>query len=340
MSFIRPKNTGTRLANGRLRAQITIGGLRHVLVQRKDESTADFWSRVAAHKEGEVRRMPASAMKISQAFDIWYASKETKLRESTLRSYKWIGESYIKKLFGNQRIDKLEPIIVDRQLAKIEQARTGKLVRDVGRSFYRYALKCGWAVRNPFELADPIPYTPQHREMIGSVNAEKVIQHADPRFIPILRFMRHMGLRKGEALNLMWSEIEDGWITLSESKTAMGRQPIPMPEVCEAILEQLPRTSIYVFPNPDGRPWNSRTLTAIWHEACDAAELPRCPVYDLRDLFASDLAQRIDKDTLRRLMRHTDTRTTEMHYIHVERDRLQRSINPKHKTRSKGVKNA
>lgn len=34
------------------------------------------------------------------------------------------------------------------------------------------------------------------------------------------------------------------------------------------------------------------------------------------------------------------TRTTEMHYIHVERDRLRRSINPKHKTRSKGVKNA
>lgn len=335
MSSYRPRNTGTRLPDGRLRAQVTIGGIRSVLVQRKGESTPDFWSRVAAFKEGEVRKMPAPGMKVSQAFDIWYESKESKLRASTLRSYKWIGEAYIKKLFGNQRIDKLEPIIVDRQLTKVEHTRTCKLVRDVGRVFYRYALKCGSATRNPFELADPIPYTPATRQMITSAQAEVVIQKADPRFVPILRFMRHMGLRKGEALNLMWSEIEDGWITLSESKTAMGRQPIPIPELCEQILAELPRTSLYVFPNHEDRPWNPRTLTAIWHQACDAAEIPRCPVYDLRDLFASELAQRIDKDTLRRLMRHTDTRTTEMHYIHVERERLQRSINPKHKSTSR-----
>ncbi|MCC7433099.1 MAG: tyrosine-type recombinase/integrase [Methanoregulaceae archaeon] len=340
MSFIRPKHTGTKLADGRLRTQVTVGGMKHILVQRKGESAPDFWSRVAAFKEGEVRKMPAPGMKVAQAFDIWYESKQSKLRESTLRSYKWVGESYIKKLFGMQRIDKLEPIIVDRQLAKIEHARTAKLTRDVGRAFYRYALKCGWATRNPFELADPIPYTPEARQIITSAEAEKVIAQADPRFVPILRFMRHMGLRKGEALNLMWSEIEDGWITLSASKTAMGRQPIPMPEICEDILAQLPRTSVYVFPNIDGMPWNPRTLTSAWHEACDAAGVPRCPVYDLRGLFASELAQRIDKDTLRRLMRHTDTRTTEMHYIHVERERLQRSINAKYKLRPKGVENA
>jgi len=186
MSFIRPKYTGTKLPDGRLRTQVTIGSVKQVLVQRRGESTPDFWSRVAAYKEGEVRKMPAPGMKISQAFDIWYESKESKLRSSTLRSYKWVGESYIKKLFGNQRIDKLEPIVVDRQLTKIEHARTCKLVRDVGRAFYRYALKCGWAARNPFELADPIPYTPATRQMITSDQAERVIQMADPRFIPIL----------------------------------------------------------------------------------------------------------------------------------------------------------
>lgn len=340
MSFIRPRNTGTKLPNGKLRTQITVGGISTILVQRKDESGADFWSRVAAAKEGQVRKMPTKGMKIDQAWDIWIESKEHKLKERTLRSYKWIGKSYIKKMFGKIRIDSLQPIIVDRQLATIDKPRTAKMIRDVGRAFYRYALKCGWAERNAFELADPISYSPSTRQVITSAQAETVIQKADPRFVPLLRFMRHMGLRKSEAINLTWSEIEDGWITLRDAKTAMGRQSIPMPVLCEEILESLPRTSIYVFPNEDGKPWHERTVTAIWHKACEAAKVPICPVYDLRDLFASEMAQRTDRDTLRRLMRHTDVRTTELHYIHVERDRLQRSVKPKCKRRAAKPKTA
>ncbi len=340
MSLIRPRNTGSKLANGRLRTQVTIGGVPTVLVQRKTESEPDFWSRVAAFREGEERRLPSKGMKIEKAWDIWIESKEGKLRPNTLRAYKWIGEGYVKKLFKGMRIDTMQPIVVDRQLAKVDKARTAKMVRDVGRAFFRYALKCGWAERNAFELADPISYSPESRQIITAAQAEQVIAKADPRFVPIFRFMRNMGLRKVEATRLTWAEIENGWITLRESKTAMGRQPIPMPEICEQILEQLERTSLFVFTNDKGEPWHERTLTAKWHEACKAANLPPCPVYDLRDLFASEMAQKTDRDTLRRLMRHTDVRTTEVHYIHVERDRLQRSVKPKCKRSPRKPKSA
>lgn len=341
MSLIRPRNTGTKLANGRLKTQVTVGDFKQALYQRADESEADFWGRVASIKENEGKRMPTKGMKIEKAWDIWIEAKCNKLRPATLRSYKWIGESYIKKIFGSIRIDRLEPITVDRKLAKIEKDRTAKMVRDVGRAFYRYAIKCGWAERNSFELADPISYKPEMKPIVTSKNADAVLEKADPRFKPIFLFMRHMGLRKAEATNLMWSEIDgEGWITLSQSKTAMGKQPIPMPKVCEAILAALPRTSLFVFPNEKGKPFHERTITAKWHEACDAADVTRCPVYDLRDLFASEMAQRTDKDTLRRLMRHTDVRTTEEHYIHVERDRLQRSIQAKYIRPAKKAKKA
>lgn len=341
MSLIRPRNTGTKLKNGRLRTKITVGGIGKVLVQRASETEPDFWSRVAATKAGEERRMPNKGMKVDKAWDIWIESKESKLRPATLRAYKWIGESYIKKMFGTLRLDRLEPIIVDRKLAEIDKDRTAKMIRDVGRAFYRYAIKCGWTERNAFELADPISYKPEIRRFITAKDAEKVIAKADPRFWPIFMFMRRMGLRKAEATNLMWSEVDsEGWITLSQAKTAMGCQPIPMPEVCEEILAKLPRTSIFVFPNEEGKPFHERTVTAKWHEACDAADVARCPVYDLRDLFASEMAQKTDRDTLRRLMRHTDVRTTEEHYIHVERDRLQRSVKPKCKRVSKKAQNA
>ncbi len=340
MSLIRPHNTGTKLSNGRIATQITVGGIRTRITQRKAESEADFWARVAATKEGETRRMPTKGMKLAYALDIWIESKETKLRPNTLRAYKWIVNDYLKKMFGTIRVDTLEPIVVDRQLTKISKPRTAKMVRDVGRAFYRYALKCGWATRNAFELADPISYSPLVRSMITDAQAEAVLTKADPRFLPIFRFMRNMGLRKMEATNLTWSEIEDGWVTLKESKTAMGKQSIPIPEICEQILLALPRKSIFVFPNEKGEPWHDRTITAMWHKACDAAKIARCPVYDLRDLFASEMAQKTDRDTLRRLMRHTDVRTTEVHYIHVERERLQRSIQPKYTSRSRKAKKA
>ncbi|MEQ1824079.1 MAG: tyrosine-type recombinase/integrase [Fimbriimonadaceae bacterium] len=344
MSLIRPKNTGSKQADGRIRTQITVGGIKTVLVQRVKETEADFWSRVSATKEGEVRRMPTKGMKVETAWDIWIESKEKKLRPATLRSYKWIGDTYIKKMFGSIRIDNLEPIIVDRQLAKITKARTAKMTRDVGRAFYEYALKCGWSSRNAFKLADAISYTPEMKPIVTAINAEKVIAHADPRFQPIFLVMRQMGLRKSEAKNLMWSEIEgapgDMWITLSQSKTQMGRQSIPVPELVENLLKYISRTSTFVFPGMGGYPYHERTITAKWHEACDAADVTRCPVYDLRDLFASEMAQRTDKDTLRRLMRHTDVRTTETHYIHVDRDRLQRSIKAKYKRPAAKVKKA
>ena len=58
MSLIRPRNTGTKLANGLLKSQITVGGVKRAIYQRRNETEADFWSRVAATKEGDEKRMP------------------------------------------------------------------------------------------------------------------------------------------------------------------------------------------------------------------------------------------------------------------------------------------
>jgi integrase len=125
-----------------------------------------------------------------------------------------------------------------------------------------------------------------------------------------------IGLRRGEALGLAWSDLDldvgvlrvrqalyraDGRLQLLPPKTARSRRTVPLPPICvEALKEhqrhqQQERTlaghrwqdSALVFTTEIGTPIDPSNLSRWFRELCQRAGLRRVRLHDLRHTCAS-----------------------------------------------------
>jgi integrase len=154
------------------------------------------------------------------------------------------------------------------------------------------------------------------REELARLGAE-LRDRADqrPSALTIVRLIALTGLRRAEAANLHWSEIDAaaGVLRLAQTKTGRSVRPIGRPAL--RLLEALPRTDPErVFPgtrgaaSPDVRKAVSRVF--------DAAGLHDARSHDLRRTFASIAADEGYSDsTIGELLGHARQGVTSRHYI-------------------------
>ena len=85
----------------------------------------------------------------------------------------------------------------------------------------------------------------------------------------IIRLLLFTGCRRGEIVNLQWTEVKGDMLDLAASKT--GPRRVYLSEQAQDIIERQPRSgSDYVFPSPAIRPgrcrgnWTSGTGSERW----------------------------------------------------------------------------
>lgn len=91
-------------------------------------------------------------------------------------------------------------------------------------------------------------------------------------------------------------------------------------------LKKVPKRGVYVFSAANGSPLNESNLRRDWVQALDHAELPFTNLYQLRKLFGTLKARKVNDSVLRRLMRHTDARTTKQFYVTALEEDLRRAV--------------
>ena len=132
----------------------------------------------------------------------------------------------------------------------------------------------------------------------------------------IIRLLLLTGCRKGEIVQLRWSEVDDGRLILQESKT--GRRTVPLSTKARAVLERQPRgTSPFVFPSPrdPSRP-RSRNL-ALWYRVRHEAGIEEVRLHDLRHTVASHAVMNgVPVPVVSRLLGHSNVRMT-LRYAHL-----------------------
>ncbi|MFZ4509294.1 MAG: tyrosine-type recombinase/integrase [Fimbriimonas sp.] len=185
----------------------------------------------------------------------------------------------------------------------------------------RVAKKNGLVTNNVAELAELPRIKRKVRRRLQPADIPKILAAAPGEEIRVLWLtLMSTGLRPKEARELLWSDItvrDDGaWITLRESKTEKGKEPIPIgPSVWQEI-QRLTKRSLYVFSTSNGTPFNERNLHREWVKALETAKVEYTNVYQLRKLFGTMLAAKVSDNVLRDLMRHTDSRTTKQFYTY------------------------
>lgn len=282
--------------------------------------------KMQAYLEQYQAGMPTAVMTVTKCCELAIEiAKKKELQPKTVKGYEDFLKLHIKPIVGSVKVQELKAAHVERMMEKMAEKEIGAQTQILVRGFLRMALnrvalKNGYVQVNAAALADPPRLRRQTRRSLEPSDLDKILA-AEKR--PILRalwlFLASTGLRPAEARSLLWRDLvkaDDGyWIKLRESKTAEGLQPVPVPNAVMDELYKLPKNGLYVFATKEGKPFDESNVRREWLKALEAAGVEFTNLYQLRKLFGTLKARKVSDSVLKRLMRHTDARTTKQYYV-------------------------
>ena len=227
--------------------------------------------------------------------------------------------------FGLLPLNQIRPAAVHRWFDRYSRTAPGGANRtlDVLRQILTHAVECGYLSANPAcgvtRNRRPKLTRFLSRREIGRMHSaldahrgrESGRQQAE-----VIRLLLLTGCRKGELVNLKWSEIDGDALRLRDGKN--GPRTVFLNSHARNILSRQPRTSSkYVFPSPvDSSKARSPELS-LWRKVRRQAGIEDVRLHDLRHTFASHaVMQRVPLPIVSRLLGHTGTRMT-LRYAHV-----------------------
>ena len=141
--------------------------------------------------------------------------------------------------------------------------------------------------------------------------AEQLLPQAD-----IIRLLLLTGCRRGEIVQLRWSEVHGDTLVLTDSKT--GPRQVPLNSQAKRILDRQSRSGgAYVFPSPldASRPRDDNL--PLWYRVRREAGIEDVRLHDLRHTHASHAVMNgVPIPVVSRILGHSSVRMT-MRYAHL-----------------------
>lgn len=193
---------------------------------------------------------------------------------------------------------------------------------------------------------------------------EEARNQRDPSWYPIFVSIFDQGLRKGEALGLVWDDIDfknniikirrtrvfsaerhQKWVyVVDDPKTPSSIRDLPMTQRMKnallsyrnyilGLFEELPYTGEHQFifikseyNNEVGTPYRGESVNPAMDRIIKAQSLPRIRVHDGRHTYAVRLREAgVSLDDIAELLGHTDTKTTRI-YAHITPEVKERAV--------------
>jgi integrase len=294
---------------------------------------------------------------VSVFLDRWLADiVSTRNKARTYDGYKQIVDHHLKPHLGKHQLAKLTPVHVQAMLNSLAAAgKAPNTLRNI-RAVLRRALNQGvrWQLiqRNAATLVD----VPQHTKKetftshaLDEQQARALLKAvAGHRLEPLYRLALSLGLRRGEVLGLLWTDIDFDRATLritgaiqrlrgelqrTTTKTRASMQPITLPPLLlETLRSHRERQAEerknagdqweehgLVFTTTIGTPIEPRNLIRHFKTVLEKAKLPSTiRFHDLRHTAATLLIlQGVHPRVVMEILRHSQISTTMNTYAHV-----------------------
>jgi integrase len=181
--------------------------------------------------------------------------------------------------------------------------------------------------RSPFEKARALFLKENNKRLrfLSVEEADSLLSYCEGVVYWIVKTALSTGMRRGELLSLKWSDIRNGFIYLTQTKTDMPRQ-IPLNETLKEIFSSIPRhiTSEYVFCNREGKPFSY--VARSFNTALGKSGIRDFHFHDLRHTFASWLVMKgASLKEVQELLGHRDIEMT-MRYSHLSEDHKKKAM--------------
>jgi len=348
----RGEGTVYRRADGRREAAFGFGGRRQRYVARSQRDVRiKLLAARRALEQGIV--LSGSSQRVEGYLRQWLEdSVRPRVRWTTHRAYALCMRRLL-PLIGHLRLAGLTPQAVQAAyaalLTKGLSRRSVEQTHTVLHRALRQAALWGPMLRNPTE-AVTVP-RPARREMHTLTEGEvgRLFRASEGhRLHALWVLLATTGLRLGEALGLLWSDIDvaSGRLVVNralqrqpgvgyvfvEPKTARSRRTVYLAAGTVTALMEHRRRQVedqlaagpdwtntgLVFASPVGRPVDGTWTTKWFHRALNQAELPRIRIHDLRHTAATHLLNRgVHPKVVQELLGHSTISLTLDTYSHV-----------------------
>lgn len=264
-----------------------------------------------------------SSITLDGYFDKWLeAAARPRVSERTADGYADLLQRYIRGSLGHQRLNKLQPLDIQRvyggMLVRGLSARVIRHTHSVLHNALKQAVKWGMIARNPSDLVE-LPKVPhKERRVLSPDEAVRFLAAAHTSLHGLVfEFALLTGMRPEEYLALKWADIDferststvrralvrhKGSWSFQETKTARSRRTIFLPTQLlhrlaahkrQQAAQRLQLGSLWqnfdlVFCSETGTPLSIPNLTyRYFRPILEKAELPRLRLYDLRHSCAT-----------------------------------------------------
>ena len=316
--------------DGRWSAQayitLTNGERKRVCVTKKDREAVR--KKLRQILEQEKRRVPYSQKNwtVAEYLDYWLGDiQSTRIRETTMESYKGMIKNHIKPVLGNYKLQDLSIYDVRCAMGALEKGGCSKSPMQKCLQILSACLNCAMREeliqRNVAILVEKPKYTPKDTAIWSAEQAASFLQIVKdhPLYIAFLLFFTY-GMRRGEVLGLRWIDIdfENGLIHIRQQidringkmmardlKTKNSLRTLPlMVNVRAALIRHAQKNRIELSPfQPDfemttqgtvvvseaGTPLEPRNLARCFRHLIVKAGLPYIKIHAMRHTAATVL---------------------------------------------------
>ena len=216
--------------------------------------------------------------------------------------------------YNRKRLDKVKPATINRELTLLK-------------FMFSLAEKWKYANENPVKEVKFFQERQYLMKVLDKEEIKRLITVAGDPLRPIIILALNTGMRKGEILNLRWSDVDfaDCYIYIKKSKSNVMRK-IPMNTIVVASLKNIKRENDYVFPGPrTGKQYSD--IFYPFKQACEKAGIKDMRFHDLRHTAATLMVMGgIDLVTVKEILGHSDIQMT-MRYAHPTPENKRKAVN-------------
>lgn len=123
-----------------------------------------------------------------------------------------------------------------------------------------------------------------------------------------MMFAIETGMRAGEIVALMWSDVAGSVATVKVGKTLAAARKVPLSTIAKQILGSLPKNGDYCFD------LKTQQIDALFRKARDKALIHGLHFHDTRATAVTRLAKKLDILDLAKMIGHKDLRMLQVYY--------------------------
>lgn len=309
-------------ADGR-RDQLKRGGFR---IRRDAEEALDAVLR-DVHSSQFVR---PTKQTVANFLSEWLPSVAHSLSKRTAEGYHFLAVKYVISRIGELRLTELTHVRLNRLYSELldsgghkGRALSPKTVRNV-HILLRRALSDAPLPVNPASRARPPRLAGREQTVWDEHTLQAFLRRATShQDYVVWALLAATGMRRSEALNLRWSDVDFGRasISIQQSKTSAGRRHIPLDGGTVTLLRQHRAAFIgasHVFVTADGGPLNPQAVTERFRACVRRWGFPVIRLHDLRHTHATLLLKEgVHPKVVQERLGHSSIQVTLDVYSHV-----------------------